>query len=287
MIRIGTRGSALALWQAERVRSLLADRGVPSDLVIIRSTGDAQHDRPVAELGAGAFTRELEEALLDRRIDAAVHSCKDLPSAVAPGLSLAAIPEREDPRDAAAGRRLSDLPPGSRVATSSPRRQEWIRRTFPGLLPVAVRGNVDTRLRKLDAGEFDALLLAMAGLKRLGLAGRVVEAWDVGTLVPPAGQGAIAVETRAGEESRAAAIDDPILHAAVRAERLLFQLLRAGCRTPIGAHAIVRPEGSVDLTVDLAGIRASGSGPNAETAAMSAALELRGAGAEAIIARWR
>jgi len=147
MIRIGTRGSALARWQAERVKSLLAAGGAEVEIQIIKSSGDLSQDKPIAALGIGVFTKELEDALLDRRIDVAVHSCKDLPSQITPGLALAAVPEREDVRDAVVGRRLSDLQPGGRVASSSPRRQEWLKRAWPGLLPVAVRGNVDTRVR--------------------------------------------------------------------------------------------------------------------------------------------
>ncbi|MCC6738739.1 MAG: hydroxymethylbilane synthase [Planctomycetia bacterium] len=286
VIRLGTRGSALAMWQARRVTGLLEARGRRVEIVVIKSSGDATQDRPVEQIGVGVFTKELEDALLERRIDVAVHSLKDLPSQTAAGLALAAVPEREDPRDAVLGRALAALPPGGRVATSSPRRQQWLARRFPALSAVAVRGNVDTRVRKLEAGEFEALLMAVAGLKRLGLDGKIAETLGADDLVPPAGQAALAVETRSGEESLVRAIDDASIHAAVDAERALFRDLRAGCRTPLGAHAAWRG-GVLRLDTDLAGIRASAEGSKPEDVARKAADLLRAQGGEEIVKRWR
>ncbi|KAF0242794.1 MAG: hydroxymethylbilane [Planctomycetota bacterium] len=286
VIRLGTRGSALALAQAALVRRRLEAAGSTVETIVIRSSGDASQDRPVEQIGVGVFTRELEDALLDRRIDIAVHSLKDLPSQTAAGLALAAVPEREDPRDAVLGRPLAALPPGSRVATSSPRRQDWLARRFPALRSVPVRGNVDTRVRKLQDGEFEALLMAVAGLKRLGLDGEIAEVIPLEELLPPAGQAALAVETRVGEEGLASGIDDPPLHAAVDAERALFRLLRAGCRTPLGAHAAWR-NGKLWLRADLAGLRADSEGGVAEDVAEVAAGQLRSAGAEEIVRKWR
>ena len=286
MIRIGTRGSPLALAQAGNVRDRLAAAGSATEIIIIRSAGDVSQDRPVEHIGVGVFTKELEDALLDGRIDIAVHSLKDLPSQTAPGLSLAAVPEREDARDAILGRPLGDLPPGSRVATSSPRRQEWLARRWPALQAVPVRGNVDTRVRKLEAGEFDGMIMAVAGLKRLGLDRHIAEMIPLDDLVPPAGQAALAVETRAGEEHRASTIDDFALHRAVDCERALFRALRAGCRTPLGAHA-AWDSGLLVLRADLAGLRAGASGTEPALVAHEVAQQLLRGGGEAIVAKWR
>ncbi|MEK7467299.1 MAG: hydroxymethylbilane synthase [Planctomycetota bacterium] len=286
VIRLGTRGSALARAQAAGVRGRLEAAGATVETIVIRSSGDASQDLPVEQIGVGVFTRELEEALLDRRIDVAVHSLKDLPSRTAAGLSLAAVPEREDPRDAVLGRPLAALTPGSRVATSSPRRQDWLARRFPALRAVPVRGNVDTRVRKLDAGDFEALLMAFAGLRRLALDGRIAEMIPLDDLIPPAGQAALAVETRAGEEALASGIDDAAVHAAVDAERALFRLLGAGCRTPLGAHASWR-SGKLWLRADLAGLRAEAVGSGPEEAARGAADLLLAGGAEGIVRKWR
>ncbi|MCE9584270.1 MAG: hydroxymethylbilane synthase [Planctomycetes bacterium] len=286
MIRLGTRGSALALAQATGVRGRLIARGAACEIVIIKSSGDATQDKPVEQIGVGVFTKELEDALLAKRIDIAVHSLKDLPSQVAAGLALAAVPEREDPRDAILGRTLAALPAGARVATSSPRRQQWLARRWPALVAVPVRGNVDTRVRKLQAGEFEALLMAVAGLKRLGLDGHIAEMIALEDLVPPAGQAAIAIETRAGEEALASAIDDAGIHRAIDAERGLFRALRAGCRTPLGAYATWAGE-KLSLQADLAGLRTRSEGTDAESVAQEAAAALRKAGGEEIVKKWR
>lgn len=286
MIRLGTRGSPLAMWQAKRVKGLLEAGGAAVEITVIKSSGDATQDRPVEQIGVGVFTKELEDALLERRIDIAVHSLKDLPSQTAAGLALAAVPEREDARDAVLGQALGALKAGARVATSSPRRQQWLARRHPALAAVAVRGNVDTRVRKLEAGEFDALMMAVAGLRRLGLDSKIAEILPIDDLVPPAGQAALAVETRAGEESLVRTIDNPVIHAAVDAERALFRNLRAGCRTPLGAHA-TWTQGRLRLDADLAGLRVSSEGTLADEVAGAAAEQLRAMGAEEIVKRWR
>ncbi len=286
MIRLGTRGSPLAMWQAKRVQGLLEARGAAVEITVIKSSGDATQDRPVEQIGVGVFTKELEDALLDRRIDIAVHSLKDLPSQTAAGLALAAVPEREDARDAVLGRALGALKSGAKVATSSPRRQQWLARRYPALAAVAVRGNVDTRVRKLESGEFDALMMAVAGLRRLGLDGKIAEILPIGDLVPPAGQAALAVETRAGEESLVRAIDNAGIHAAVDAERALFRNLRAGCRTPLGAHATWNGA-ALRLEADLAGLRASAEAPRPDDVAGVVAEQLRRMGGEEIVKRWR
>jgi hydroxymethylbilane synthase len=259
------------------VRSRLAATGVAVELVIVESAGDRDRATPAARLGTGIFTKELEEALKRRDIDAAVHSLKDLPSAILPGLSLAAVPEREDPRDAVIGRPLGDLPAGARVGASSPRRTGWIRRSWEWLQTVPVRGNVDTRIRKLDAGEFDALVLALAGIRRLGMEDRVAAILAVDDLVPPAGQGALGVETREGEEGLVADIDDLALRRGVEAERALYRELRAGCRTPLGAYAPAAA-GPLTLRADLGGIRAEATGSDPESVARDVAGRLLAAG---------
>jgi len=210
---------------------------------IIKTTGDKITDVPLAKVGTkGLFTKEIEEALLDGRADLAVHSLKDLPTQVPKGLVLAAVPQREDPRDALVGKRLAELAPGARVGTSSLRRAAQLRRLRPDLVVEPVRGNLDTRLRKLDEGRYDAILLAAAGLKRLGWGGRISEILEPETMCPAVGQGALAVETRASGPGFDAcrALDHPATHAAVAAERSLLMALGGGCQTPIGAHATAR-----------------------------------------------
>ncbi|MCS7315573.1 MAG: hydroxymethylbilane synthase [Bryobacteraceae bacterium] len=239
---IGTRGSALALAQARRVRERLEAHGHICRIQVIRTAGDRMPEAPLPEIGGkGLFTRELEEALLEGRIDLAVHSLKDLPVALPEGLWLAAVPEREDPRDAVVGRKLADLPPGARVGTSSARRAAQLKLLRPDLAVEAVRGNLDTRLRKLDSGRYDALILAAAGLRRLGWGDRVAECLPPEQMCPAPGQGALAVETRRhGAAAEAcAALDDPAARAAVHAERGLLQVLGGGCQIPLGAYAEV------------------------------------------------
>src|ERR1043166_1063336 len=197
MLVIASRGSQLALWQANWVAARLADLGHQSRIEIIKTTGDKITDVPLAKVGTkGLFTKEIEEALLDGRADLAGHSLKDLPTELPAGLVLAATPPREDPRDAIVGRKLADLPRGAKVGTSSLRRSAQLKKLRPDLRVESVRGNLDTRLRKLDEGQYDAILLAAAGLKRLGWSDRVAEILDPETMCPAVGQGALAIETR-------------------------------------------------------------------------------------------
>ncbi|MCX7602957.1 MAG: hydroxymethylbilane synthase [Bryobacteraceae bacterium] len=240
-LRIGTRGSQLALWQARHIAGRLARLGVETEIEVIRTTGDRITDVPLARVGSkGLFTKEIEEALLEGRIDLAVHSLKDLPVELPAGLALAAVPERESPFDAVVGRRLEELPPGARVGTSSLRRAAQLRRLRPDLVIEDIRGNLDTRLRKLDEGRYDAILLASAGLARLGWKERIAEVLPPEKMCPAVGQGALAVETRAEPDaafSVCAQLDDAAARCAVEAERALLQALGGGCQVPLGAYA--------------------------------------------------
>lgn len=242
MLVIASRGSQLALWQARWVSAQLTERGHECRIEIIKTTGDKITDVPLAKVGTkGLFTKEIEEALLDGRADLAVHSLKDLPTELPQGLVLAAVPDREDPRDAVVGKPLADLPPGARVGTSSLRRAAQLRKLRPDLTIESVRGNLDTRLRKLDEGQYDAILLAAAGLKRLGWGDRIAEILPAETMCPAVGQGALAIETRASGAGFDAAhcLDHADTHAAVMAERGVLSALGGGCQVPIGAHATV------------------------------------------------
>ncbi len=249
-LRIGTRGSPLALVQAREVRTqLAAAQGVQADrieLKIIRTSGDAIQDRPLAEAGGkGLFTKEIDEALLSGDIDLAVHSAKDMPTGLPDGLMIAACLKREDARDAlisAKWRTLADLPKGAIVGTASLRRQAIVKRARPDLEVVPLRGNVETRLRKIEEGAADATLLALAGLKRLGLAGRATMIFSVEEFLPAVGQGAIAIVTRVDDaKTRAllAAIDDEDTSIALATERAFLGVLEGSCRTPIAGHAII------------------------------------------------
>ncbi len=249
-LRIGTRGSPLALVQARTVRARLAAAvGVNEDtieLVVIRTTGDAIQDRPLAEEGGkGLFTKEIEEALLAKRIDLAVHSAKDMPTILPKGLVLAACLEREDPRDVFISRKarsLAELPRGARLGTASLRRQAIAKRVRPDLDVTPLRGNVETRLRKLDAGEVDATLLALAGLKRLGLVEHATNIMSADEFLPAVGQGAIGIEAR-GDDLRVCDILVRIDHAdtstAVACERAFLAALDGSCKTPIAGHATI------------------------------------------------
>lgn len=295
MLTIGSRGSKLALWQAEHVRAMLAARGIEARIEVIQTTGDRITHVSLAQLGAetstkGLFTKELEEALLDGRVHLAVHSLKDMPTELPPGLRLAAVPEREDPRDAVIGKRVAHLPYGAKVGTSSLRRQAQLKAVRPDLLIEPVRGNVDTRLRKLDEGQYEAILLATAGLKRLGWDDRVAEHLDPEVMCPAVGQGALAIETRE-EFTGVDLLDDPVARAAVTAERAVLRGLGGGCQVPIGAHAVVRegaialqavviaPDGSRLIRREFQGLAA-----DAEALGARAAEELKAAGADAILA---
>jgi hydroxymethylbilane synthase len=244
VIRIGSRGSVLARWQAEHVRARLLALGHECRIEIITTTGDRVQDRRLESVGGkGAFLKEIEEAMLAGEVDLAVHSLKDVPTALPEGLRLCAILERADPRDAllsAQGARLRDLPAGSVVGTSSLRRQCQVRALRPDLAVSDLRGNVDTRIAKMRDGRCDAIVLALAGLARLGRAGEATEVLDPGTFIPAPGQGAIALECRNGDAAVAGAagpLDHPPTAREIEAERGLLQALGGGCNVPLGAHA--------------------------------------------------
>ncbi|HET9384064.1 MAG TPA: hydroxymethylbilane synthase [Gemmatimonadales bacterium] len=252
-MKIGTRGSQLARWQAEWVRARLAEQGVGAELVVIKTQGDAEIDRPLHELeGKGFFTKEIEEALLDGRIDVAVHSLKDLPTSLPEGLAIAAIPKRHDPREALVrgsgrGTSLSDLPPGARIGTSSLRRIAQVRFLRPDLQVVSLRGNVPTRVRKVESGDgLDAALLAIAGLERLDL-GHKASRLDPLDIMPAPGQGALGIEIRADDRKTRTALTplhDPESAAAVTAERSLLAALGGGCQAPVAAWVGMRDTGN-------------------------------------------
>jgi len=276
MLVIASRGSQLALWQARWVQAQLTAAGHECRIEIIKTTGDKITDVPLAKVGTkGLFTKEIEEALLDGRADLAVHSLKDLPTELPAGLVLAAVPEREDPRDAVIGKPLAELPQGARVGTSSLRRSAQLRKLRPDLVIESVRGNLDTRLRKLDEGQYDAILLAAAGLKRLGWGDRIAEILPADVMCSAVGQGALAIETRASGAGfdACSALDHAASHAAVMAERGVLGSLGGGCQVPIGAYATV-DGGTIRLLGVVASpdgseiIRAESSGPADEAEAL-------------------
>src|SRR5215469_12016992 len=242
MLTIASRGSQLALWQAHWVEHQLAQIGRETRIEIIKTTGDKITGVPLAQVGTkGLFTKEIEEALLEERADLAVHSLKDLPTELPQGLVLAGVPAREDPRDAILGRRFDDLPPGAKVGTSSLRREAQLRARRPDLRVEPLRGNLDTRVRKLQEGRYDAIVLAAAGLKRLGWADQIAEILPPEVMCPAIGQGALALESRATGPGRdaCAKFDHPETRAAITAERAVLAALGGGCQVPIGAHATV------------------------------------------------
>lgn len=253
-----TRRSALALWQTRSVMAKLAEAGIASTILRLATRPDTQSERPLRSFGGDAFfVRELEVALRERRADYAVHSCKDLPSLLADDMTIAAILGREDARDAFCSERfasLDALPAGARVGTSSPRRRAQLAALRPDLRFEEIRGNVDTRLRKLRDGEYDAIVLARAGLRRLGIAATHTVPLAVDVVVPAVGQGALAVETRAGDslaERLDALLTDPSTNVAVRAERAFLRTLRGGCQAPVGAHATY-VDGMLELVAAIA-----------------------------------
>ena len=291
---IGSRGSKLALWQAHWVRDQLTSAGYEIEIRIIKTTGDnlqavapgeplpASMAQTVAEAGSkGLFIKEIEEALLAREIDVAVHSLKDLPTVQPAGLVLSAVPQREDARDvfiARNGHSLENLPPGARVATSSPRRQTQLRALRSDLVYVAMRGNLDTRLRKLERNDCEALVLAAAGVHRLGLSEHITSYFSFEQMCPAVGQGALGIEIRA-DDGRArdavARLDDPATHQAVRAERAVLRLLGGGCQVPIAAHAAVK-----DRQMQLRGLVANLDGTrliHAQTKGLASEAETLGA----------
>ena len=247
-VRIGTRGSALALWQARTVASLLAARGVATEIVTYKTSGDRLQEAPLTEVGTkGLFVKELEDALLHGAVDLAVHSAKDMSVALPEGLAIAAVLRREDPRDAVV---LPGAPPAAdraavraalgdapAIGTSSIRRTAQLRALWPAARFAPVRGNVDTRLRKLDGGEFDAMVLAAAGLKRLDYAHRITLALEVADCVPAPCQGIVAIETRIPPPPAIAALNDAAADVSFRAERAVITALGGGCQLPLGAIA--------------------------------------------------
>jgi hydroxymethylbilane synthase len=296
ILRLGTRGSPLALAQARMVQdALAAAHGIPPEgieLVTIRTSGDRIQDRPLAEAGGkGLFTKEIEEALAAGAIDLAVHSSKDMPTVLPTGLVLAAFLPREDPRDAFVSRNaksLSELSPGAVVGTASLRRQAMVKRLRPDVAVVSLRGNVETRLRKLDDGVADATLLALAGLKRLGLADKAAAVLDADEFLPAVGQGAIGIETRADDartRDLLARINHPDTASALVAERFFLAVLDGSCRTPIAGHAtvsggrlhlrgmIIKPDGT-----EAHETRREGDKRDAERLGADAGHELRGRG---------
>jgi hydroxymethylbilane synthase len=286
LLRLGTRGSPLALVQARTVRARLAAAlGEPEDaieIVVIRTSGDTIQDRPLSEVGGkGLFTKEIEEAMLGGRVDFAVHSSKDMPTFSQAGLTLAACLEREDPRDAFISRKagsFAELPPGAVLGTASLRRQAIAMRLRSDLLVVPLRGNVETRLRKLDAGEVDATMLAVAGLNRLGLQRHATAVLETSVFLPAVGQGAIGIEARA-DDTRTLGALARINHAEtfdrLACERAFLAELDGSCKTPIAGHAviegdalnfrglIVRPDGKAAHDI-------AGSGRRADAAAIGA-----------------
>jgi hydroxymethylbilane synthase len=243
MLTIGSRGSQLALWQARWIQARVQSFGMESRIEIIHTTGDKITDVALSKVGTkGLFTKEIEEALLHGAIDLAVHSLKDMPTELPGGLTLAAIPEREDPRDAMVGRSLEALSKHARVGTSSLRRAAQLRAKRGDLEIENIRGNLDTRLRKLDEGQYDVIVLASAGLRRLGWENRITELLDPEVMCPAVGQGALAVETRedgGAAEEIARRLEHRESRIAVTAERAVLRALGGGCQVPIGAYATV------------------------------------------------
>lgn len=256
-IRLGTRGSMLALTQSRWVASHIEQLGWDVPLKVIRTLGDDLAAMPTGQTDTkGLFVNEIEQALLQNRIDLAVHSMKDLPPEMPDGLVIASVPRREDPRDVLVGRtapNLSELPAGSKVGSSSPRRRAQLLAARPDIEVCDLRGNVDTRLRKLDEGQYDAICIAAAGLNRLGLSGRITEYLDTDVVLPAAGQGALALQVRSSDEMAASAVST--LHheetaLAIRAELATLGALGWGCSVPLGLLAVVR-DGCINLTAAL------------------------------------
>jgi len=272
-IRIGTRSSPLAQWQANWVADQLRALGATVELVAITTQGDVQQRGPVGAIGLqGVFTKEIQSAVLAGEVDVAVHSLKDLPTETVAGLVIAAVPPRESSADALVTRRaksLADLPTGARVGTGSLRRQAQLKHLRPDLEIAGIRGNVDTRLRKLRDGQYDAIVLASAGLRRLGLQQQIVELLEPPRMLPAPGQGALALECRADAgnvRELLSRLDDPNSRQAIDAERSMLALLHAGCSAPVGAWARLTGE---QLALD--GLVADLEGANVLTATASGA----------------
>lgn len=247
-IKIGTRGSKLALWQANWVKSEIEinDPAMDVELVIIKTKGDKILDVPLAKVGGkGLFVKEIEEALLDGRIDLAIHSMKDMPAEIPPGLCIGAVPVRENPSDVLIsnkGLKLEELKHGARVGTSSLRRSSQLRKARPDLEIFPLRGNIDTRLNKVAAGEFDAIILAAAGVKRLGFENRITQYLDQETLLPAVGQGALCIEIRENDDRVASItgrLNDENTNCVVTGERAFLHRLEGSCQVPVAAHGLV------------------------------------------------
>ena len=307
-LRLGTRGSQLALWQANTVAARIAAAGgPPCEIVVIRTSGDRLQEAPLSEVGGKRlFVKEIEDALLRREIDLAVHSSKDMPAILPEGLVIAGVLPREEPLDAVVlpgpaptvasiEDLVAMLGQSPSIGTGSVRRIAQLTRLFPGAQFTPIRGNLDTRLRKLDQGAHDALVLAAAGLRRLGFRERISYALPADACVPAPGQGIVAIEIRAGDEAVREAvgrIDDPAAAAALAAERALVDALGGGCQTPIGALATPLDGDRIEMiavVVALDGskaVRGRGDGPRAEAAALGAriAAQLIAGGADDILA---
>ncbi len=296
---IATRGSELALWQAHHVEGRLEALGHTIELSVIKTTGDKILDRPLAEVGGkGLFVKEIEQALIDRAADLAVHSMKDVPADLAPGLTMAAVSEREDVRDALVSKgrlTFAELPAGARVGTSSLRRVCQLRALRGDLTFVPLRGNVPTRVDKVASGQVDAAVLAAAGLRRLGRADAISELFDPADIIPAGGQGALGIETRAGDHDIMGEVRRALHHEAdagcVAAERALLARLGGGCQTPLAAHARLVNPGTLELRA-LVGrpdgselIRAERVGSASDPAALGSAVgtELLSRGADRIL----
>ncbi len=298
-LKIGTRGSSLALAQSNWVREKLLERypGIGIDLVVIKTKGDRILNSSLAEIGGkGLFVKEIEEALIDKRVDLAVHSIKDVPAELPEGLHIPVFPEREDPRDAfisAEYKSIKDLPPGASVGTGSLRRSSQLLGIRPDLKIIPVRGNVDTRLRRLESGDLKALILAAAGLKRLGLSDKISDLLSVRDFLPAIGQGALGLETRQNDDSTLELIgflNDKNTEITVRAERAFLLRLEGGCQVPIAGHAKMDAENIVleGMVAELDGSRiirdsVRGSAENPEKTGVSLAERLLAAGAKSIL----
>ena len=299
-LRLGTRSSALARWQADWVSAQLTARGVRIEMIHIATKGDVTAG-PLGTIGGqGVFTKEIQRALLDQTIDLAVHSLKDLPTEPVAGLGLAAVPPRESVRDVLVARAADAwerLPTGARIGTGSIRRRSQLLYARPDFEILDIRGNVDTRLRKLDENQYDAIILAQAGLVRLGLGSRITQVIPAEVMLPAVGQGALGIETRTADATTrqiVAALDDAATHSSVLAERALLARLRAGCLAPVGAWGrvedgqlrldavVLSHDGQQRLTA-----AATGAPTAAEQLGIQVADELLAAGADALIATAR
>jgi hydroxymethylbilane synthase len=301
-VRIATRGSMLALWQANWVKAELErhEPGLTVELVVLKTRGDKILDRALSEVGGkGLFVKEIEDALLDGRAEIAVHSMKDLPAALAPGLEIAAIPDREDPRDALVLRpgitaaSIAALPQGAKIGTSSLRRLAQLRALRPDLVVEPLRGNVDTRLGRVERGEYDAIVLACAGLRRLGHAARIAVSIEIAESLPAVGQGALAIECRSDDAAtlkRLGVLDHPRTRHAVTAERAALRRLEGGCQTPLAAHAVLDGEllhlrGLVASVNGMTVLRAEHRGADPVALGEAVADQLLAGGARALLAQ--